>query len=371
MTSKVYFADMRTGSKRNLAGKVVRLFRAAGFSDLIVPGDFVALKLHIGQPGNLAFIPPPLVRQVVDLVYECGGKPFLTDCNTLYSGPRSNAIEHTIAAIEHGFSYATVKAPFIVADGLTGRESVVVSIDGVRLREARIGAAIARADAMIVLSHFKGHEVSGFGGAIKNLGMGCASRAGKQIQHSSIKPKVEPSKCKGDQICIRACPVQAITLQRDRKAYIDETTCIGCAECTILCPHEAISIQWSEGDKNSMQERMAEYALGAIQGKVGKVGFFNFLMQVGPLCDCYRFNDAAIVPDLGILASNDPVAIDQASVDLVNAAPGITSSRLGNNANSNDKFGVLWPDHDWRVQLAHGERIGLGSRQYELIPVEK
>ncbi|MEW5866061.1 MAG: DUF362 domain-containing protein [Bacillota bacterium] len=369
MPSKVYFTNMRTKSGLSLVDKVGALFDAAGFGKLLSKDDLVAIKLHVGEPGNLAYIQSPLVRRVVDKVKEAGARPFLTDANTLYVGRRANAVDHTISALENGFSYATVGAPFIVADGLMGHEHVKVSIDGVRLKEVRIGAAIAQADALIALSHFKGHEATGFGGALKNLGMGCASRSGKQEQHSDLRPSVRAGKCTGCGRCAKWCPTGALAVGEDRRARIDENLCIGCAECTITCNNRAIKIQWEEGQEGSLQEKMAEYALGVVKPKEGKCGFINFVMNVSPQCDCYAWNDAPIVPNLGILASVDPVALDAACVDLVNGAPALPNSEIAHAGHKTDKLAALYPDVDWTVQLRHGERIGLGVRDYVLVNV--
>ncbi|MCR4401334.1 MAG: DUF362 domain-containing protein [Firmicutes bacterium] len=372
MASRVYVTNMRTKSGLSLVDKVGLLFDAAGFAQLFGKDDLVAIKLHVGEPGNIAFIPPPLVRRVVDKIKAAGARPFLTDSNTLYVGRRSNAVDHTISALENGFTYATVGAPFIVADGLTGHEHVKVPIDGVRLKEVRIGAAIAQADAMIALSHFKGHEATGFGGAIKNVGMGSASRGGKQEQHSNLKPAVRLEKCTGCGRCVRWCPAGALSVGDDRRAHIDPERCIGCAECTITCNNRAIKVQWEEGEEGSLQEKMAEYALGVVKTKAGKCGFMNFVMNVSPQCDCYAWNDVPIVPSVGILASCDPVAVDAASVDLVNRAtvlPGSAVDRSDEAGPHADKFAALYPDVDWTVQLRHGERIGLGTRDYALVHV--
>ncbi len=371
MASKVYFADARAGSGQSLVDKVGVLFDAAGFGDLVSEGDLVAVKLHVGEPGNLSFIAPPIVRLVVDKLKQVGAKPFLTDCNTLYFGRRGNAVDHMISAIENGFSFATVGAPFIVADGLMGHEYVKQRVDGVHLKELRIGAAIAQADAIIALSHFKGHEVTGFGGAIKNLGMGCASRGGKQEQHSDLKPAVDPEKCVRCGRCTRWCPSGAITVSKEGPATIDESLCIGCAECTVTCRSDAIGIHWEEGQAGRLQEKMAEYALGVVKPKAGKCGFMNFIMNVSPQCDCYPWNDAPIVPDLGMAASLDPVALDAACADLVNAAPGLPDSEVEGAAAHVDKLRALYPEVDWTVQLRHAERIGLGTREYSLIRVAK
>lgn len=367
-TAPVYHADMRTKEGSNLLDKTKRVFLKAGLASCIKTNDLVAIKMHWGEVGNLAYVAPALVRAVVEEVRRAGGKPFLTDTNTLYRGGRRNAVDHIMTAYKNGFSIGVVDAPVIVADGLKGLDYQRVKGTGTHFKELKIGSAIYNADALIVLSHVKGHLLLGFGGAIKNLGMGCASPAGKQAMHSDLRPKVKPSVCIGCGTCERHCPTGAARVMGDGKAFIDQKRCIGCGECTSVCPTEAIPIRWKT-DPSSVQEKTAEYALAALSGKEGKCGFINFLMHVGPDCDCFSWNDAAIVPDLGILASKDPVAIDQASVDLINRAPGIPLSKLGDDLHVPDKIhkvtGVQWD----RI-FTYGEEIGLGTRAYRLVKVD-
>lgn len=361
--SKAYFSPAQGGKKSRLE-RVDRLFEKAGFADLIDEGDLVAVKVHFGERGNTAFLSPLYARRVVDKIKEAGGKPFLTDANTLYAGSRANAVEHLVTAIENGFSYATVGAPLVIADGLNGHDYIEVEIGGKHFDKVKIGSAISEADAVIALTHVKGHEASGFGGAIKNLGMGSGCRSGKQVMHSDLLPSIDPETCSACERCAEWCPAEAITVAS--AATIDYEKCLGCAECTVTCPNGAIAINW-KSDPGVFQEKMAEYALGVIKGKEGKVGFMNFVIDVVPDCDCWSWNDAPIVPDIGIVASKDIVAADQASVDLVNAAEGIKGSRLS-DPGAEDKFGLL-TGVDWTVQLAHAEMMGLGSRSYELIRV--
>lgn len=369
MASKVFFANMRASShKESLPKKILKLFDAAGFSNLIEENDLVAIKLHFGERGSTAFIHPVYVRQVVDKVREAGGKPFLTDTNTLYVGKRANSVDHIQTAIENGFSYATVQAPIIIADGLFGKNYVEVPIGGKHFKSVKIGSDIANAQAMIVLSHTKGHVLCGFGGTLKNLGMGCGNRGGKQMMHSTVKPKVSEDKCKVCGNCLKWCPGDAIFLLEDT-AQIDQEKCLGCGECTVVCPTGAIKIRW-ESTAVDVQERIAEYALGAIKDKSGKVGFFNFVMNVTPDCDCQSWSDAYIVNDVGILASTDPVAIDQAALDLINEQQGLANTRLkGSFKPGEPKFRGVYPDIDHEAQLSHAESLGMGSRKYELVTV--
>lgn len=368
MKSPVYFMSLRAFSeKESTTEKVRRLFDAAGFAGMIVPRDKTAVKLHFGELGNDGFISPVYVRQVVDKVKGCGGLPFLTDTNTLYLGARSNAVEHIGTAILHGFDYAVAGAPVIIADGLNGKNSRKVRISKQHFDEVSIAGDIVAADGMIVLSHFKGHIVSGFGGAIKNLAMGCAPPEGKRAQHNA-RPFTIPEKCTGCAACMKVCPPKAVTV-KEKKSVIDHALCIGCFECMHACPEHAIDIDW-ETEIPQFMERMVEYAYGAVLGKNEKTGYMNFLIRITPDCDCFPFSDAPIVPDIGILASRDPVAIDAASFDLVNRQQGFRESLLATHHHpGEDKFTGVHAQTDGTRQLAYAERIGLGSRDYELITI--
>ncbi|WP_456434378.1 DUF362 domain-containing protein [Thermosulfuriphilus sp.] len=367
MASKVYFADLRAESRQNLLDKVGLLLEKAGLKEIIRPSRRVAIKIHFGEKGNLAYIRPQYARKVVDIIKALKATPFLTDTNTLYKGSRSDAVVHLETAIENGFDFAVVRAPIIIADGLLGDNFVCLKVDLPLLKELYIAQAIYRADHLVVMSHVKGHELSGFGGALKNLGMGCAARKGKLIQHSTIAPKVNKKKCVLCRTCLDYCPSSAIAPSPSgKRMLIDSKKCIGCGECIVICPEGAIQVQWNEAGP-SFLKKLAEYAYGALWGKKDRSVFLNFIMNVSPACDCYHFNDYPIVRDIGILASRDPVAIDQASVDLINQESALPGSVLTNKISAEeDKLRGLYPKVDWEIQLAHAEEIGLGQRDYEL-----
>lgn len=367
MKSKVYFAGVHTQSKQeSLLVKVRRLFEKAGFDDMISKDDIVAIKLHFGEKGNTAYIRPTYARQIVDKIKDKGGKPFLTDSNTLYNGSRANGVDHYETAIYNGFAYSVVNAPIVIADGILSKNSVDVKIDKKHFDKVKISKEIESASKMIVLSHFKGHDTAGFGGAIKNLAMGCAPAAGKQQQHSVVRPKVS-SKCVGCETCLKYCPAGAISKEGD-KALIGEP-CIGCGECIPMCPVRAINPQWKT-EIPLFLERMVEYAYGAVKNKSDNVGYINMLMDITPNCDCVNFSGAYIVPDIGILASKDPVAIDAASYDLVNEQIGnVNSSLKCNHSKGLDKFKGIYENIDGTRQITYGEEIGLGSSKYELIKI--
>jgi uncharacterized Fe-S center protein len=368
MKSPVYFSGLRAHSdQESTTIKVQRLFDRAGFPDIVALHDRTALKLHFGERGNDGFISPVYVRQVVDKVKACGALPFLTDTNTLYAGSRSNAIDHIMTAILHGFDYSVTGAPVIIADGLFGMNVRKVRIDKKHFRTVMIAGDIALADSMIVLTHFKGHIVSGFGGAIKNLAMGCAPPAGKREQHNA-RPFTIAENCIGCARCVKVCPKSAISLMK-KKSIINRDLCIGCFECMHTCPSHAIDIDW-ETEIPDFMERMVEYACGAIKTKKGRVGYMNFLIRITPDCDCFPFSDAPIVPDIGILASQDPVAIDIASYDLVNQQQGFFDSLLAtHHRKGEDKFRGVHAQTDGKRQLEYAEEIGLGSRSYSFIQI--
>jgi len=366
--SKVYFSDMRTSHKENFLDKIARVLSTAGLAEQISKGDLTAVKIHFGEKGNSAFIRPIFARRVVEEIKKLGALPFLTDSSTLYPGQRKEAVSALTCAIENGFGYSCVGAPLVISDGLRGVTETEVIIEAELLKKVYIGTEIVEADSIVAMTHFKCHELTGFGGALKNLGMGCASRKGKLVQHSTVAPVVSRKHCTGCGICPRSCAHDAISIT-DGKAHIDPLRCVGCSRCITVCPATAINIQWNEAAELVMR-KMAEYAKGALSGKEGRALYINFITQVSPACDCYGHSDAPIVNDIGICASSDPVAIDQACADLVNGTFGNQGSALqSGHEPGGDKFRGVYPEIQWEVQLEHGEKIGLGSRKYELVKI--
>ena len=371
MSSEVYFADMRASVRENLFDKLHLLLDRVGLNEKISAKDLVAIKMHFGEKGNTSYIRPVFIRRIVDRLKALDARPFITDGNTLYVGTRSDSVSHLNTAIENGFAFSVVGAPLIIADGLLGSSTVEVAMNEKHFKTVSIGAEIVNADALISVAHFKGHELSGFGGTIKNVGMGSASRKGKLAQHSNVSPKVSNKKCIGCGDCIDHCAQEAISIQDSKKSWIDPEKCVGCGECILVCPEGAIQIQWNESIPVFM-EKMVEYTKGVLKDKKQKSLFVNFLTQISPACDCYGHCDAPIVGDIGILASTDPVAIDQASVDLVNERSIMTGSCLdGKDECHADKFRGIYPKIDWSLQLEYAEKIGLGTRTYELVTVKK
>lgn len=370
MTADVFFMDLEATSKENLLQKLSRLVKTAGMGSIVAENDLTAVKIHFGEKGNTATIRPIFIRQIIRTLKTLKAKPFLTDANTLYLGARSNSVSHIHTAIENGFSYSSMDAtPVIIADGLRGKNETTVQIDRKNCTHVYIGSEIIEADALISVAHFKGHDISGFGGTLKNLGMGCASRRGKLNQHSNVSPKIKRKTCIGCRECENHCPSDAITLEKE-KAYINKEKCIGCAECIVRCPTESINIKWNQTGPVFL-EKMIEYASGALQNKKQKAFFINFITNITPKCDCVSYNEPPIVNNIGILASTDPVAIDQASADLVNQQEAIPGTVLQKNlAPGEDKFKGLYPSVDWQYQLDYAKSLGLGKREYKLIKLK-
>ena len=372
--SKVYFTDLRTKPGTNLLDKLEKLVKKAGLESVDFDKKFVAIKIHFGEPGNLAYIRPNYAARVVKVIKELGGKPFLTDANTLYSGRRANAVDHLEAAMENGFNPLAVGCNVIIADGLKGTDYKEIEVNMKHCKTAKIGTAIADADVIISMNHFKGHEMTGFGGAIKNIGMGCGSRGGKLEMHSASQPKINEKKCSSCRQCVKNCAHEAVTFNSEKKAVIDYDKCVGCGQCVAVCLFNAAQVIWNEA-ADTANEKIAEYTYAVLKDK--QSFHINFIMNISPNCDCWSSNDMAIVPDIGIAASFDPIALDMASVDMVNKAPIIKGSLLDEKAchchehedKSFDKFGHIHPDTDWRAGLKHGEEIGIGNMEYELIIV--
>lgn len=369
MASKVYFADLRADVHENLQQKLTRLMKTAGMGDIDFQDKFVAIKLHFGEPGNLAFLRPNWARTVTDFVKERGGKPFLTDCNTLYVGGRKNALDHMDSAMLNGFNPMTTGCQIIIGDGLKGSDEVEVPVvGGEYVKNAKIGRAVMDADVFISLTHFKGHEEAGFGGCLKNIGMGCGSRAGKMEQHNAGKPHVAQKYCIGCGQCRKICAHGAPIIENG-KAHIDHDRCVGCGRCIAVCPKNAVQINWDETTTN-LNCKIAEYTKAVVDGR--PCFHISLVIDVSPNCDCRPENDMAIVPNVGMFASFDPVALDMACVDAVNAQTPLRGSAADDahaKAHVHDHFQRLHPDTNWRSCLEHGEKIGIGTREYELIKI--
>ncbi|HIU67468.1 MAG TPA: DUF362 domain-containing protein [Candidatus Caccomorpha excrementavium] len=373
--AKVYFTDFHTIAYGDgLPAKLKKLIRKAGIQTLDMEGKFTAIKMHFGELGNISYLRPNYARAVVDVVKECGGKPFLTDCNTMYPGSRKNALEHLECAWENGFTPLTVGCPILIGDGLKGTDDIAVPVKGgVYVKEARIGHAIMDADVFISLTHFKGHEMTGFGGAIKNIGMGCGSRAGKTDQHSSGKPHIETNRCRGCRRCQRECANQGLVFdETEKKMHVDQEHCVGCGRCLGACNFDAIVFD-NDAAVRLLNCRMAEYTKAVVDGRPNF--HISLVVDVSPNCDCHGENDIPILPNIGMFASFDPLALDQACADACLAATPMPGSQLAKNlakpgfVNLHDHFRNSTPESEWESCLEHAEKIGLGTREYELITI--
>lgn len=365
--SKVYYTDMRTSFTENLPQKLERLIRTAGIGNIDFQNKYAAIKIHFGEPGNLAYLRPNYAAAVVKVIKELGGKPFLTDCNTLYVGGRKNALDHLDAAYVNGFSPFSTGCHVIIADGLKGTDEENVPVEGGEyVKEAKIGQAVMDADVFISLNHFKGHEATGFGGALKNIGMGCGSRAGKMEMHSAGKPYVNEKDCVGCGRCIIICAHDAPSIT-EGKASIDHHKCVGCGRCIGVCPMDAVCPAGDESN-DILNCKIAEYSKAVLAGRPHF--HISLVVDVSPNCDCHAENDIPIVPDVGMFASFDPVALDVACADAVNRQPVMANSQLDRMPHvHHDHFMDSAPATNWKSCVEHAQKLGIGSREYELIEI--
>ena len=385
---EVYFTDMRARRAEEASvGKLSRLLDALDLGSIIDKGDLVAVKVHLGTPGNQRHVRPHHIRAVVEKVRELGGKPFVTDTTGIsLLSPRGDAVKVLMAAAANGITAETVGAPIIVADGLKGFSGVVVGVDGFRLKEVEVAQAIAEADVLISLAHAKGHPRTGLGGALKNVGVGCVTKRGRAPLHLAKKPQIKPELCDGCGECARFCPVGAVVERPDGKYTIDHSRCIWACGCWELCPRKAIT-GWGEMHHPSNEElciRVADAAKAVLSLFEGKVAFVNLAYDITPHCDCFPWGDVPMVPDVGMLASLDPVAVDKATVDLITSSPGLPGSAaedVGALEPGSDKISALlnWEPFKpfkkhggpmWKAHLEWAARAGLGSLEYELVEVK-
>lgn len=383
-TSKVYFTDYRASGERPVLKKFREVIEAAGFGDIDFEGKIVAIKMHFGELGNMSYLRPNYARELAAMIREKGGRPFVTDTCTLYVGNRTDGLRYLETASQNGYNALTVGCPVIIADGIRGVDDVPVKVDLPYMETAHVAAALMEADIIFSLSHFKGHSMGGFGGTVKNLGMGAGTRGGKMHMHCSFKPYVFAPKCTSVENCtemhkcVQLCPYDAIHIGENGRCEIDQDQCTGCNKCIGFCNHNGIAsdcMRHPDSPKD-LGSKMAEYAYATCHGR--PEFHINLICDVSPMCDCCNFNDVPIVPNIGMLASKDPVAIDKASLDLVNAAPVMENSRLAEELHEHnhsqddpdyDVFHILHPKAAYDYQIIHGVEIGLGSDQYELIEI--
>ncbi len=367
--SKVYFWNLRTSHKSPYETKIKKLIRETGFLKSISSGDLVALKMHFGEKGTTSFISPIYIQPIVSLLKKVGAKPFLTDTNTLYIGQRGEAVSHLMLSAKHGFVPPIIDAPVIIGDGLKSTHEKIVEEEGKHFTRFYLAKDILESDALINIAHFKGHELTGFGGAIKNIGMGCATRQGKMQQHCGLGPKIKRDRCIGCGRCIEYCKPKALALDEENKITVNHEKCVGCAMCLLVCRNKALEVNWKV-DVKLFLERLAEYCNAFIRAYKKPIVHINFIMQVSPVCDCVGYSDAPLCPDIGVLASLDPVALDKASMDMVNKAPVVNSGQYKKEpAIGEDKFKAVHSYTQGEYCLEYASSLGLGEMEYQLIPL--
>ncbi|MFH2107232.1 MAG: DUF362 domain-containing protein [Chrysiogenia bacterium] len=354
MKEKVYFIPgVDNESDESICAKLEKAIMANNLFSFVQANDMVAFKTHFGEEKTQGYVRPLNFKMMGDLLKQRRALPFLTDTATLYSGMRNQAVSHIELAQRHGFGFERTGLPLIMADGLIGDEELEVPIPGRLYSKVKIASLIVKTQALVVVSHFTGHLASGFGAALKNMGMGCASRRGKLVQHSTATPSVKKKKCTACGACVHWCPVQAITMV-ENAARIDKGICIGCAQCLAVCRFDAIGYNWSETYEH-LQRKIVEHAWGVAVCKKGKALYINFLNRISKDCDCMG-GYKKIVPDIGVLISLDAVALDAASLDLVEKKAGKPLTTLAY-------------DIPHRVQIDYAREIGFGNPDYQIVEI--
>lgn len=355
MPSKVYFIPTTNDEPLDsLCRKTDRLFEACDGDKVFAEGALTAIKLHLGEKPHTQYLSPTIVKTVVNRAKAAKARPFLTDTCTLYNGRRSNAVDYLQAAAEHGFTLDTVGAPVIIADGLIGGSQAMVAINKKHFREVPVALDAIHSHAIVVMTHITGHVLAGFGGTIKNISMGLCGRAGKLAMHAGSRPSIKQDKCIACGRCVRWCPAGAISVSDT--AVIDNGKCIGCGECYAICRENAVAFNW-DASSTDFNEKMAEATLAVVKDKPGRVIYLNYAIKITEHCDCMGNVYPRIIDDLGIFASFDPVAVDKAVADLL-------ERKHGHNV-----FEKYWSKCDYRTQFQHGEAIGLGCQDYEVIEI--
>jgi len=334
--------------------KLKVLFSKAGFENIISKYDITAVKTHFGERGVSSYVNPKYFEPITRKIKSCGAKAFLSDTNVLYKSERDNAVDHMNLARDHGFTHENTGADIIIADGINGINEQEIEINAPLNKYVNIAKEYLSANSIIVVTHATGHLGSGFGATIKNLGMGMSSRKGKLTQHSVSHPEIAESKCVKCGTCLKWCPADAIVMQ-EKSAFILDDKCIGCGECLAVCRPDAVKFKWNSSS-TQLQQQIVEHAFGIVQEKKGKIGYFTFLINMTKDCDCIAQPAKFILEDIGVIAGTDPVAIDQAVWDL--------TVKDGKNINQHS-----YPNIDGEEQLRYGEKIGLGSRDYEIIDI--
>ncbi len=368
MAAKVYFWDLSSSRKVPFDRRLRKLLKSSKWAGQLQPGDLVAVKIHFGEAGSTGFLSPQFVKPVIDFLRKAGAKPFLTDTNTLYIGQRGESVSHALQAAGHGFDPLLLGAPVIIADGVKSNHEVSVKGPGHHFEHCYLAGDILDADSLITLSHVTGHELTGFAGALKNIAMGCATRKGKMQQHCGLGPRLEQDNCQGCGECIEVCGSGALRLDEQGRAEIDRDSCNGCAACLLACRYGALVVDY-QMELPLFMERLVEYAGAVLQAVSRPALHLNYLLNVTAGCDCCSDKNRPMCPDIGVLASYDPVALDQAGYDLVNQAPGRDSVLPESRQRGQDKFASLYPRAETEHCFAYAQQLGLGKRDYQLISV--
>lgn len=360
--SQVLFFDYSKG--RNPLGGVHALLDKSGFVEMIPNGGSVAIKLHMGELGNIRYIRPVFVREIVDIVRDRGGRPFLFETVASYPGERDTKQKYLNTAVKNGFAEATVGAPVVITDDEDKQEIIPISnrINDCELEQAKVPSLLLESPCILVVSHVKGHDLTGFGGALKNVGMGCVSSETKRAQHFVNMPQFNNSDCDGCGKCIESCPTDAIKLVNETVER-EVSECISCGTCLFRCPLHCWV--WPAGSKEKLQVYMAHVASAVLSEYKGRIGFVNFVQDVVPHCDCAAPSGQPVVQDVGIVFSFDPVAVDKASLDLVDRAPIIPGST---SVTPPDVLGKMHQT-DSLVQLVTAEKLGVGTLKYEMVAI--
>lgn len=351
MKEKVYFIKISGNENdESIIKRLENLIKSKDLLNIIDEYDMVAVKSHFGESPKTGHVRAPYLKMIGNLIRERKGQPFLTETSTLYKGNRSNAVIHAHHLEKQGFGIEKTGMPFIPADGLYGDEECEIDIPGKIYTSIKISYILDKIQSLVLISHFTGHMLAGFGAALKNLGMGLSSRKGKMIQHSTMKPKIKKSLCTGCEMCIKWCPTGAVTMEGET-AFINKETCIGCGQCLAVCRFYAVEFNWG-ATYEDIQKKIVEHAWGAHKANEGKNLYINFLNKISKDCDCMPKYEQ-IVPDVGIIISFDPVAADAASLDLVEEKGG-------------KEFNNLGYDIPYRFQIEYAQAVGFGNPEYEL-----
>jgi uncharacterized protein len=359
MSHEVFFVPAQFDESAEVwSAKIRALYMRAGLGRAVAANDLVAIKTHFGERGNKQHLLPRHIRPLVDCVKAESGKPFLAETSTLYVGARSNAVDHVLLAHEHGFTIEAMGAPVIMLDGLIGAADAEVAVKGVVGRKASLAADALRVQSLIVASHVTGHCQAGLGGLTKNVAMGCASRKGKLKQHSHIKPRIAAKACVMCGLCVRWCPARAIAPNKRRSAMvIDTEACIGCGECVATCRQNAVESSFGTGGPE-LQRKMIEHVAALHHHKAGKIAYVNYLIRISKDCDCVGGTSPVRMPDVGVVAGLDPLAVERATLDLIEQHTGKGLCKR------------YWPDIDPTIIFEHGARVGLGTGDYTLTTIE-